>query len=559
MKLMECVPNFSEGRDKSKIELITAEIEAIQGAVLLDVDPGPDTNRTVVTFVGDPDSVVEAAFLSIKKASELIDMSSHSGAHPRMGATDVCPMIPVSGLTDEECVIYSEKLAKRVGEELGIPVYLYEKSARSPERRHISDIRKGEYEALEEKMKDEFWKPDFGPFSFNSRSGATVIGVRDFLIAYNINLNTTDTKIAKDIGKTISDSGRFKKNKEGKFELDAEGMKVKIPGTLKACKATGWFLPDFNVAQVTMNLTDYHTTGIHTAYEEVRRQADLRGALVTGSEIVGLVPLEAIKEAGKYYLAKQGSCQATPEKKIIESAIMSLGLSSLFRFEPEKKIIEYVVGAKGAGKLASMKIYDFLDEVSSDSVAPGGGSVSALLGSLGSALAAMTANLTFSHKDYSDRRNFMEECAQRTQELKEKLADLIDKDTEAFNLIIQARRLPKKTDKEKKIRNIAIEEANKKATEIPFMTCSLSLQALETIDEVVSKINPNSVSDAGVAALSAHAAVEGAFLNVLINLSGINDESFIEKTKCEAQKLMDKAAKLKAEIMTRVYGTIGSA
>lgn len=557
MNLIECVPNFSEGRDKSKIGLITKEIEKIKGAVLLDVDPGPDTNRTVVTFVGTPESVVEAAFAAIKKASEIIDMANHTGAHPRMGATDVCPLIPVSGITAEECVALSERLAEKVGNELGIPVYMYERSATRPERRLLADVRKGEYEALEEKMKDEFWKPDYGPFSFNPKSGATVIGVRDFLIAYNINLNTTDTKIPKDIGKTISDSGRFKKKGNGSFEVDENGEKIKIPGTLKACKATGWYLPDFNIAQVTMNLTDYHTTGIHTAFEEVRRQADIRGVLVTGSEIVGLVPLEALKETGRFYLSKQGKCSAVPEKKTIEAAVMSLGLSSLYKFEPEKKIIDYVVGAKRAGALASMTVYNFIDEVSSDSVAPGGGSVSALLGSLASALTAMVSNLTFSQKDFTEHRDLMETTALKTHDLKEELAELIDKDTEAFNMIIQARRLPKKTEEEKLKRSEAIESANKIAAEVPLRTCACAVKVLCQLDSIAPKINPNSISDAGVAALSAMAAVEGAFLNVLINLSEIQDDRFTTKTREEAEKMMSEAARLKEGIMNAVYGIIG--
>ncbi|MBN1150866.1 glutamate formimidoyltransferase [candidate division WOR-3 bacterium] len=556
MKLLECVPNFSEGRDKKKIELITKEIENTKGAILLDVDPGPDTNRTVVTFVGNPESVIEAAYRAIKKASELIDMRTHKGAHPRMGATDVCPLIPISGITDEECVAVSVELARRVGDQLNIPVYMYEKSAVKPQRVLLAEIRKGEYEALEEKMKDEYWRPDFGPATFNAKSGATVIGVRDFLIAYNINLNSTDPKIAKDIGKTISDSGRFKRDEKGKIVLNEKGEKIKIPGTLKSCKATGWYLPDFNVAQVTMNLTDYRTTGIHTAFEEVRRQADLRGALVTGSEIVGLVPLEAIKESGRYFLSKQGECGAVNETKAIESAVMSLGLSSLYGFEPEKKIIEYVVGAKKGGKLASKKVYDFIDEVSSNSVAPGGGSVSSLLGSLGSALTAMVANLTFGHKNFSEYKSYMEETAFKAHELKEELSELIDKDTDAFNEIITAGRMPKKTEEEINLRSNALEKANKEAAEVPLRTCACSVEVLKILEVLASRINPNSISDAGVAALSAFAAAEGAFLNVLINLSSIGDDEFRERIKKEAQKLMEDAKSSRDKIMKSVYGII---
>lgn len=556
MKLVECIPNFSEGRDKNLIDLITSEISNTEGATLLDVDPGPDTNRTVVTFVGTPEAVLQAAFLAIKKASELIDMSGHKGAHPRMGATDVCPLVPIADISVEECVELSKKLAKRVGEELGIPVYLYEKSATKPEWAQLSIVRKGEYEALQEKMNDEYWKPDYGPFKFNRTAGATAIGVRDFLIAYNINLNTKDKAIAKDIGLTIRDTGRFKRDENKKLVKDENGKKIKVPGTLNSCKATGWFLPDFGLAQVTMNLTNYHTTGIHTAYEEVRRQAELRGVLVTGCEIVGLLPLKALLDAGRYYLGKQGGSTGVNEKEILDIAIMSLGLSSLYKFDLENKIIEYSVGAKEKGELASKKVFDFVDEVSSDSVAPGGGSVSALLNSLGAALCAMVANITYSHKDFSEHKAVLEEVATKTQKLKEDLVDMIDKDTEAFNEIINARRKPKKTEEENKIRLQAIEDATKGAAEVPLKTCELGYETLKLIETIIDKTNPNSISDAGVGALSALAGVEGAYLNILINVQDMEDEKFVESIMKKSDEYLNKSVKLKDRIIEKVYKII---
>jgi len=553
MKLIECVPNFSEGKDKNIIKAITDEIRKVEGATLLDVDPGADTNRTVVTFVAGPDALIEAAFNAIKKASELINMEDHKGAHPRMGATDVCPLIPISGISEEECIEVSKTLAEKVGSEIGIPVYLYEKSASKPEWKQMANIREGEYEALERKFKDENWKPDYGPFKFNPKSGATVIGVRDFLIAYNINLNTQNKKIAKDIGLSIRDSGRLKKDVNGKIVKDENGKKMRVPGTLQACKATGWFLQDFNIAQVTMNLIDYKTTGIHTAYEEVRRQAEIRGVLVTGSEIVGLIPMKAIVDAGKFYLSKQGMTQGITESEIIDMGIMSLGLSSLYKFEPEKKIIEYKVGARKRGDLVRKKVFDFVDEIAADSVAPGGGSVAALLNSMAAALCTMVANVTYSLKNFSHIKADMEEVAVEGQKIKDRLLSLIDEDTEAFNDIISARRKAKKTDKEKVIRKEAMENATKKAAEIPLETCKLGLDSLKLINENVEKINPNSITDIAVGALSALAGVEGAYLNVIINLQDIEDKNFNVNITKKADSYLEEAKKLKESIMERTY------
>lgn len=553
MKLIECVPNFSEGKDKNIINAITDEIKKVKGATLLDVDPGADTNRTVVTFVAGPEALICAAFNAIKKASELINMEEHKGAHPRMGATDVCPLIPISGISEEECIELSKKLAEKVGSEIGIPVYLYEKSASKPEWKQMANIREGEYEALSRKFKDEKWKPDYGPFKFNPKSGATVIGVRDFLIAYNINLNTKNSKIAKDIGLSIRDTGRLKRDINGKIERDDDGKKLRIPGTLQSCKATGWYLPDFNIAQVTMNLIDYNTTGIHTAYEEVRRQAEIRGVLVTGSEIVGLIPIKAILDSGKFYLSKQGMTQGITEKEIIDMGIMSLGLSSLYKFEPEKKLIEYRVGARKRGDLVSKKVFGFVDEIAADSVAPGGGSVSALLNSMAAALCTMVANVTYSLKNFSHRKAEMEEVAIEGQKMKDRLLNLIDEDTEAFNDIISARRKSKKTEKEKILREEAIENATKKAAEIPLETCKLGLDSLKLINNNVEKINPNSITDIGVGALSALAGVEGAYLNVIINLKDIKDKDFNTDITKKSENYLNEAKKLKNSIMKKVY------
>ncbi|KQC13716.1 MAG: formiminotransferase-cyclodeaminase [Desulfuromonas sp. SDB] len=556
MKLVECVPNFSEGRDQAVIDEITSQISQVEGATLLDVDPGPDTNRTVVTFVGTPEAVVEAAFRAIKRASELIDMRNHKGAHPRQGATDVCPLVPIADISVEECIELSHKLAKKVGDELGIPIYLYEKSATKPEWEQLSNIRVGEYEALEEKFKDEKWKPDYGPFKFNPQAGVTVIGVRDFLIAYNINLNTKDKSIAKDIGLTIRDTGRWKRDEDGKIERDEQGNKVRTPGTLNACKATGWYLPDFGLAQVTMNLIDYQTTGMHTAYEEVRRQAELRGVLVTGSEIVGLVPLKSLLDAGKFYLAKQGQTLGLNEQDILDMAIRSLGLSSLYEFKPEEKIIEYRVGAKAKGELASLEVHQFVDEVASDSVAPGGGSVSALLNSIGAGLTSMVCNITYGHKKFPQVKPDMEKIGVEAQQIKDRAVALIDKDTEAFNLIIAARRNPKSTDEEKQIREKAIEDATKKAAEVPLETCKTGWEALKLIKQAADLINPNSISDAGVGCLCAYAGVEGAYLNVLINIQSIEDSEFVEKVKKQADQYLQESKKFRDEILKISYKII---
>ena len=538
MKLVECVPNFSEGRDMTKIDQITSEIRDTEGVKLLDVDPGKDTNRTVVTFIGSPEAVVEAAFRAIKKASEVIDMSKHKGAHPRMGATDVCPFVPVSGVTMEDCAELARKLGKRVGEELGIPVYLYEEAASKPERKDLANIRAGEYEGLPEKLKDPAWKPDFGPAKFNPKAGATAVGAREFLIAYNVNLSTRDVRVAKEIAFTIREKGRLKRDDNGKVIRDKEGKALRIPGKFKACKAVGWYMEDFGRAQVSINLVNYKITPPHIVFDECSKLAEKFGVRVTGSELVGLIPLEALLEAGRYYLKKQGKTTGVPQSELIHIAVLSLGLSDLYPFEPEKKIIEYQVEKNNL--LVEMKINEFTDFLSTDSPAPGGGSIAALCGGLSSALSSMVAALTHGKKGYEEVFDEMEEIGMEAQKLKDEFLGDVDRDTESFNKLMDAMRLPKKSEEEKKIRREAIEEATKKATLVPLNVLRRTLKAVELARRVVESGNKNSVSDGGVAALAARTAAEGAYLNVRINLPGITDKKFKEETLKEAETIREE-------------------
>jgi glutamate formiminotransferase/formiminotetrahydrofolate cyclodeaminase len=547
MKLIECVPNFSEGRDMATIEKITDEIRATEGVKLLDVDPGKDTNRTVVTLIGTPEAVVEAAFRAIARAAEVIDMSKHSGAHARMGATDVCPFIPVSGVTMEDCTELARKLGARIGEELGIPVYLYEHAASKPERRNLATVRAGEYEGLAEKLKDPKWKPDFGPAEFNSKTGATVIGAREFLIAYNVNLNTRDTKIARDIAFTIREKGRLKRDGEGKVVRDEKGKALREPGIFKECKAVGWYMEDFGRAQISINLVNYKVTPPHLVFDECCRLASELGVRVTGSELVGLIPLDAILRTGKYYLEKQGKTKGVPEAELIHIADLSLGLSDLYPFEAEKKVIEYQFD-KG-NVLTSMKIDEFTDLLSTDSPAPGGGSVAALCGALSGALSSMVGALTHGKQGYEKTFAEMEEIGIRGQELKAAFLADVDRDTEAFNSVMDAMRLPKKTDEDKAQRTAAIEEATKQATLVPLGVLERTIEAAKLARRVVERGNVNSTSDAGVAALAARAAAEGAFLNVRINLPGIEDESFKKET-------LDKALELRNEVVNHTEKTV---
>jgi len=528
LRIVECVPNFSEGRDRGIIDQITESIKQVEGVALLDVDPGADTNRTVVTFVGDPESAVEAAFQAIKRASELIDMSKHSGAHARMGATDVCPFIPVSGMSMEDCADLARKLGERVGAELDIPVYLYEFAASSPERQNLATVRAGEYEGLEAKLQDSNWKPDFGEAKFNPRSGATVIGARKFLIAYNINLNTRDRKKATDIALEVREAGRNKRDPvTNKFIRDENGVPIKRPGTLKAVKAVGWYIDEYNMAQISMNLVDQEVTPIHVAFDEVAKQADLRGLRVSGSELVGLIPLNAMLDAGKYFLKKQNSSTAVSEAELIRIAIQSMGLNEISPFIPEERIIEYQLKSDESTQLVKMGVTEFVDELASDSPAPGGGSVSALASAMSAGLTNMVGVLTFNKKGYKDHWEEVEEIANEAQALKDKFLHLVDEDTESFNQVLAAMRLPKKTEEQIEIRDSAIQEATIHSADIPLQVMKHSLKSMELATRMAEIGNQNSLSDAGVAILQAKAGLEGAAMNVLINIPGIEDKSIV--------------------------------
>ena len=539
MKLIECVPNFSEGVDETIINQITNEISSMNEVTLLDVDPGKDTNRTVVTFIGRPDQVIEAAFLAIKKASMLIDMRKHKGEHPRMGATDVCPLIPVAEVSMEECVQYSHQLAKKVADELNISVFLYEESASDARRKNLSNIRKGEYEGMKEKLQTQKWTPDYGPNSLNAKSGVTAIGARNFLIAYNINLNTRDKKIATDIALDIREAGRAKRDKNNKILRKKDGSIIKLPGSLKDTKAVGWYIEEYKKAQVSINLTNYKSTSIHSAFEEVRKQANKRGVRVTGSEIVGLVPKQAILESGLFYLYKQNKSTAIPEKDIIDMAIDSLGLNEISTFNQSESIVENRIQEKKP--LANLTISSFTDEVSQDSPAPGGGSVSAQAGSLASALVAMVANLSFGKKEYLSNNELILDIGIQAQSLKKDLLNLVDMDSNAFDKIMIGFRMPKKTENQIKARDSVIIAATKHAIDIPLKIMELSMKAL-TLSKKIMKIgNKNSISDAGVASEMSLAAIRGAHMNVLINLKDLNDEAYKLKTLKKANKILSRS------------------
>lgn len=538
-KIVECVPNFSEGRDMTVIDRITAEIRNVPDVRLLDVDPGKETHRTVVTFAGSPEGVEEAAFRAIRTAGELIDMSAHSGAHPRMGATDVCPFVPVSGVTMDECVQIARRLGRRVGDELRIPVFLYEEAASSPERRSLAYLREGEYESLPEKLKQKETKPDYGPRSFNRKSGATVIGAREFLIAYNVNLNTRDAKLASRIANRIREKGYTRRD-------PATGEKADVPGTLKAVRAVGWYIPEYDMAQISVNLLNYRVTPLHRVFEEAERFAAEFGVRVTGSELVGLIPLEAMLETGRHYLKKQGSSTGASERELVRVAVHSLGMSEISEFKPEHKIIEYRF--RKEGKLSLMAVDLFLDELASDSPAPGGGSVSALCGALSAALSAMVGNLTFPKKGYEEVREEMSALAEEAQRLKEFFAEAIDIDTAAFRCVMAAYSLPKKSEEEKQVRDKAILEAMKEATRIPLSVLEKTVRASELALRMARNGNRNSISDAGVAGLSASAAAEGAYYNVLINIKEITDEAFKKDMAEKARGLFHQVEKTSAEI-----------
>ena len=605
--LVECVPNFSEGKNTDIIKQITDTIESVDGVKLLDVDPGIEMNRTVVTFIGNPGSVKEAAFLAIKKAAELIDMSKHKGSHPRMGATDVCPFIPVSGISTEDCIQLSKEVGKRVGEELKIPVYLYEKSAQKPERQNLAIIRQGEYEGLKEKLKNPDWKPDFGPSQFNTKAGATVIGVREFLIAYNINLNTRESKHATDIAFELREKGRsarrgnikpyyykgqvILKYRKGKYpcgtcdfdgrtiketidhcknehdysleELlllngidpkNPDGQSVKKPGLFNYCKAIGWLVPEYKRTQISINLTNYKITSMHHVLEATRVLAAERGIIVTGSEIVGMVPFPALLEAGKYYLTKQGKSAGIPIKDILETAVQSLGLNDVSDFNIEERILGLPQDLNGA--LVKMKVNDFIDEVSRESPAPGGGSVAALAGALGAALSSMVSNLTANNRGSEEVDSILNMAAEEAQEIKNALIGAIDADTDAFTAYIEARRLPSKTIEEKRLKHEAEQRGLKEAVLVPLKTAQLSFNTIEIARIVVEHGNPNSITDVGVGAQIAFVGVKGGIYNVLINLIDIDDTDFIDEMKLKCSQFLKDANAILNKINEKIESVI---
>lgn len=561
-KLIECVPNISEGRDMNIINQVTAEIEKVEGVKLLDVDPGATTNRTVITFVGEPDNVCEAAYRVIKKASELIDMRNHHGDHPRFGATDVCPLVPVSNITMEETVEYARALAARVGNELNIPVYCYESAATSEERRNLANCRAGEYEALAERIGTERWKPDFGPTVFDDHvatTGATAVGARDFLIAINYNLNTTSTRRANAIAFDVREKGRPMRtgNKvTDKPVKDENGNVVMIPGTLKGTKAIGWFIEEYGIAQVSMNITNISLTPVHVCFEEVCKKAAERGIRVTGCEIVGLVPKKVLMEAGRYYLAKQNRSLGVSEEEIMKIAIKSMGLDDLKPFDPKEKVIEYLIEDHSAKKLVDMTCVGFANETASESPAPGGGSISAYMGALGAALATMVANLSSHKAGWDDQWETFSDWAVKGQAIKDELLHLVDEDTNAFNRIMDAFGLPKKTDEEKAARTKAIQDATRFATEVPFRTMQVAFKAYEVIEAMVEIGNPNSVTDAGVGALCVRSAVMGAHLNVKINAASLKDVEFKDHILAEAAKIEAEAIAKEAALLLKVNNVI---
>lgn len=547
-KIIECVPNFSEGQNMHVIKEITDAIESVEGVKLLNVDPGKGTNRTVVTFVGDEHTVVEAAFRAISKAAELIDMRKHTGAHPRFGATDVCPFIPVANATMDDCINCARELGKRVGEELGIPVYLYEFAATAPHRKNLANVRAGEYEGIAQKILLPDWKPDFGPVSFNEKSGNVAIGARDFLIAYNVNLNTTSVRRANSVAFDVREQGRKVKNEKGE--------EVVHPGTCKSVKGIGWYIPEYGVAQVSMNLTNIRETPIHKAFDECVKSAYNRGMRVTGSELIGLIPLQAMLDAGKYFLEKQKRSTGVSRDELLKIAVKSMGLDELTPFEPSKRIIEFLLEEENVRPLVRMNLAAFADETASESPAPGGGSIAAYVGALGVSLGTMVANLSSHKKGWDERWKEFSDYAEKGQQLKDKLLQMVDEDTKAFNRIIEAFSLPKSTDAEKKARAIAIQQATRYAIEVPLQVMKLSYDSFALIQAMADKGNPNSVSDAGVGALCARAAVYGAYLNVKINAAGYDDKQFVEETLKAADEILQMSLQAEEQILKTVQQKI---
>jgi glutamate formiminotransferase/formiminotetrahydrofolate cyclodeaminase len=555
-RLVECVPNFSEGRDRPVIDKICAEVEGVEGARLLDVDPGAATNRTVVTFAGPPEAVAEAAFRAIRRAAELIDMSRHRGEHPRIGATDVCPFVPLAGVTMADCVALAREVGRRVGEELGIPVFLYEEAALRPERRALSEIRQGEYEGLPEKLRDPAFRPDFGPAAFNARAGATVVGAREFLIAYNVTLNTKDRRLAQEIASMIREGGRAAKGPDGRPLRDASGNTVRVAGTLKAVRATGWYIAEYGRAQVSINLTNYRVTPPHAAFEEVCRLAETLGLRVTGSEIVGLVPLEAILMAGRHYRARQGRSPAAPEPELVEMAVQSLGLGDVAPFDPAKKIIEYRVREEGG--LPARTLGAFLDALAADTPAPGGGSAAALCGALAAALAAMVAGITYARRDAEPNREELARLGAEAHRLKDALLAAVQEDADAFEAMMAARRIKPATPEEKAAREEALRRATLRAIESPLAVMRAASEVLGAAAAVEKVGAASAASDVGVAAAAALAAVEGAFDNVLINLPGLDDASRAGSLRLEAEAILGAARKAADGLRERVRRETGT-
>lgn len=553
-QLIECVPNFSEGCDMGIINQITDAIRAVSGVRVVDVDPGKATNRTVVTMVGEPEAVCEAAFQGVKKAQELIDMRKHHGAHPRFGATDVCPLVPVSNITMDEVVVLARKLAERIGTELGISVYCYEKAAFKPERRNLAACRAGEYEGLAQRVVTEEWKPDFGPALFNAKSGATAVGARNFLVAYNVNLNTTSTRRANAVAFDIREKGRPQREGDpvvGKKKVGPDGKVLWTPGSLKACKAIGWYIEEFGIAQVSINLTDISVTPLHVAFEETCKKAEARGLRVTGSELVGVVPLQAMLDAGCYFLHKQQRSTGISDEEIIKIAVKSMGLDELYPFDPKKKIIEYILEDENAHPLTNMTLRGFVEEAASESPAPGGGSVSAAIGALGVALGSMVANLSAHKPGWDSRWREFSDWADKGKHYLDQLLHLIDEDTAAFNGIMDALGMPKGNDEEKAARHAALQEATRRATEVPAQIMRTCYASMEVMEAMAKLGNPASVSDAGVGALAARAGVIGAFLNVKINVPSLEDKAYVKALLEEGAELVEKANRLEEKILAQ--------
>jgi len=554
-QLIECVPNFSEGVDMDVISRITDQLESVEGVKLLDVDPGKATNRTVVTFVGPPEQVIEAAFMAVRMATEIIDMSKHSGEHPRFGATDVCPLVPVAGISMEETVKYAHRLAERIGKELKIPVYCYENAALSPQRRNLASVRSGEYEGLKEKLTLAEWKPDFGPAGFVARTGAIAVGARDFLVAYNVNLNTTSTRRANAIAFDVRERGRTRREGDsltGKILKDDAGKPVMVPGSLKEVKAIGWFIEEYGVAQISMNLTNISVTPVHVAFDEVCKKADARGIRVSGSELVGLVPLNAMLDAGRYFLKKQKRSTGVSDSELIKIAVKSMGLDELGPFDPNEKIIEYQL-KKGKGKaLIDMSLADFMEETASESPAPGGGSISAYMGAVGAALATMVANLSSHKRGWDERWEEFSDWADQGKAIQERLLHLVDEDTNAFNEIMAAFGLPKKSTEDKEQRKKAIDAATLNAIKVPFEVMQVAYKGFEVAGAMAEKGNPNSVSDAGVGALALHACIEGAWLNVKINAADLDKDREVIQILSDGKALRLKAEARKSAILELV-------